>query len=369
MKRWDIFCKIVDNFGDIGVCWRLARQLQQEHGLQVRLWVDDMTTAQRLIPELDLLQLSQICASVEIKHWHAQADFSQAADVVIEAFACDLPAQYLTVMRAQKSKWVNLEYLSAEDWVVDFHAKPSPKQGLTRYFYFPGFVEQSGGLIREQNLKLNQPPPTRQLDAQAPIWDYLQLTQTSSLKVSLFCYPHAPIASLFDVMANAQSPITCLIPESSILPTVAEYFGKQTVKVGDSLQQQQLNVRILPFLSQAQYDLLLAACDINFVRGEDSWVRAIWAKNPFVWQPYRQEEQAHLPKLEAFLTQFYSQSPSADAVRAMHQAWVSGQISTLIWDNYMNTLQITTQHTNHMSQQLAVQPDLATRLVDFCRHT
>ena len=24
---WDIFCSVVDNFGDIGVTWRLARQL------------------------------------------------------------------------------------------------------------------------------------------------------------------------------------------------------------------------------------------------------------------------------------------------------------------------------------------------------
>jgi hypothetical protein len=22
--HWDIFCRVIDNFGDIGVCWRLA---------------------------------------------------------------------------------------------------------------------------------------------------------------------------------------------------------------------------------------------------------------------------------------------------------------------------------------------------------
>ncbi|MBY0444112.1 MAG: elongation factor P maturation arginine rhamnosyltransferase EarP, partial [Burkholderiales bacterium] len=38
--RWDIFCRVIDNYGDIGVCWRLARQLSFEHGFAVRLMVD-----------------------------------------------------------------------------------------------------------------------------------------------------------------------------------------------------------------------------------------------------------------------------------------------------------------------------------------
>ena len=24
---WDIFCQVIDNHGDVGVCWRLAREL------------------------------------------------------------------------------------------------------------------------------------------------------------------------------------------------------------------------------------------------------------------------------------------------------------------------------------------------------
>ncbi|MEO7887531.1 MAG: elongation factor P maturation arginine rhamnosyltransferase EarP, partial [Polaromonas sp.] len=38
--QWDIFCKVIDNFGDIGVCWRLAADLASR-GHKVRLWVDD----------------------------------------------------------------------------------------------------------------------------------------------------------------------------------------------------------------------------------------------------------------------------------------------------------------------------------------
>ena len=170
-KRWDIFCKVVDNFGDIGVCWRLARQLHVEHGLQIRLWIDDLEAAQAIIPSLNVVENSQVCEEITILKWNAEADFSQAAEVVIEAFACELPSKYLAAMARQQSKWVNLEYLSAETWVADFHAKPSPQtNGLTRYFYFPGFTEATGGLIRERNVEVGR-----------------ETKIESTLKISLFC--------------------------------------------------------------------------------------------------------------------------------------------------------------------------------------
>ena len=39
-RSWDVFCRVVDNYGDAAVCWRLARQLADEHGARVRLWID-----------------------------------------------------------------------------------------------------------------------------------------------------------------------------------------------------------------------------------------------------------------------------------------------------------------------------------------
>ncbi len=149
---WDIFCKIVDNFGDIGVCWRLAKQLHDEHGLTIRLWIDDLSVAQKIIPQLDIGLNQQVVDKITVLKWHAGADFTKTADVVIEAFTCELPTAYVSAMTQKKSKWINLEYLSAESWVADFHAKPSPQaNGLTRYFYFPGFTDDTGGLIRESS--------------------------------------------------------------------------------------------------------------------------------------------------------------------------------------------------------------------------
>ena len=375
--RWDIFCKIVDNFGDIGVCWRLARQLQSEHGLQIRLWVDDLEAAKAIIPNLKAEKNSQVCAEITVLKWpsinaKAQADFSHAADVVIEAFACGLPPAYLMAMALKKSKWVNLEYLSAESWVDDFHAKPSPQSflnsnhGLIRYFYFPGFTENTGGLICEADLIQKNQSLINSQQLQNKLWQSLNISNSNAFKVSLFCYPHAPIGDFLDALANSNQLTNCYVPASSILPNIAHYFGKKNIAIGDNMQHKNLQLQVLPFLSQAEYDALLGACDINFVRGEDSWVRAIWAGKPFIWQPYFQDENTHIKKLNAFLDLFYAGFEAKKVVCEAQTAWLTGQITTQVWQNYVLNLPAIKNYTQQQSTQLAKQADLAAKLVIFC---
>jgi hypothetical protein len=426
LKRWDIFCKIVDNFGDIGVCWRLARQLQLEHGLQVRLWIDDLAAAQKIIPSLNVDEKSQICENITILKWNAEADFSQATEVVIEAFACELSPSYLAAMSRQQSKWVNLEYLSAETWVDDFHAKPSPQnllnrnQGLTRYFYFPGFTEAAGGLIREAGLAeqlqtLINPRPqagegARQRERGAALIDFVaplsnlsggttkhltRLTNNISqvianpasgreasvvdssehnLKISLFCYPHAPVKALLGAFSESTFSINCYVPASSILPQIADFFGAETIAVGDYFTRENLHVHILPFLSQADYDQLLRDCDLNFVRGEDSWVRAIWAGKPFIWQPYLQDENTHILKLKAFIDLYYKDYEQREMLWEAHGYWLAEHANKMSVKNdfkahifaLINNLENWQIFTQKKAQHLAQQTDLARKLVVFC---
>ena len=152
MGRWDIFCRVVDNYGDIGTCWRLAQQLAAEHGADVRLWVDRLQSFAQLCPAVSADAEVQHVERIEIRRW--RADFSQveAADVVIEAFACELPESYIAAMARQTvaPAWINLEYLSAEAWVEDCHRLSSlrTKWPLTKYFFFPGFTSRTGGLLQ-----------------------------------------------------------------------------------------------------------------------------------------------------------------------------------------------------------------------------
>jgi uncharacterized repeat protein (TIGR03837 family) len=360
--RWDIFCKIVDNFGDIGVCWRLARQLHVEHGLQVRLWIDDLGVAQAIIPSLNIEKVVQVCDEINILKWNAETDFSQASDVVIETFACGLPPAYLVAMGQQKSKWVNLEYLSAELWVDDFHGKPSPQvllnsgNDLVRHFYFPGFTEATGGLIREKNI----------------LSRYSDFSQSDNnvIKVSLFYYHYAPIQPLLTSLAESNQAINCYVSDNSIFSQLADFFDKDLINVGDTLTKGNLTLHALPFLSQAGYDQLLQACDVNFVRGEDSWIRAIWAGKPFIWQPYLQTENTHIKKLKAFIDVFYANYEQKDMLWKAHEYWATDHVMqaefNVDWQQYFNALESINAFTQTQANALVKQTDLAAKLVFFC---
>ncbi|MDR2876073.1 MAG: elongation factor P maturation arginine rhamnosyltransferase EarP, partial [Methylobacillus sp.] len=214
-KHWDIFCAVIDNFGDIGVCWRLARQLAAEHGCMVRLWVDDVSRMQALHPEINPSLETQFACGVEVRRWVQDFPEVEPADVVIEAFGCALPMTYEHAMaaRARPPVWINLEYLSAESWVEMCHALPSPHPflKLTKYFFFPGFTDGTGNLLREADLleqretfraasenfraSLGIPPPT-----------------ADELLVSLFCYDSAPRADLLAQWEESEIPVRCLLP-------------------------------------------------------------------------------------------------------------------------------------------------------------
>ncbi len=369
MKRWDIFCKIVDNFGDIGVCWRLARQLNAEHGIHIRLWIDDLTIARQLIPSLDTALRTQIVDQITIATWDKDTRFEQAADAVIEAFGCELPQGYQALMQPDNI-WINLEYLSAEPWVESFHAKNSRRGNLIRHFFFPGFTKSTGGLLREHDIIDKNRLLSTNHQLQTDFFRQLNVPadeNTQALKISLFSYPHAPIHDLLATIADSGQQTVCYVPATSILPNIANYFDVAAISIGNSLSCGSLTLHVLPFLSHEDYDKLLTSCDINFVRGEDSWIRAIWAGKPFIWQPYRQSEDTHLIKLQAFLDQFYQgcESPAVQAVTALHHAWTSEHMTPTLWQDYLANLGTLKAFAQHDASVLAEQTDLATNLVIY----
>src|SRR6478736_6693789 len=202
-ERWDVFCRVVDNYGDVGVSWRLARQLALDHGKPVRLWLDDLTVLGKLRPELDTRYDLQTLEKVEVARLaepFVQVD--DVADVVVETFGCDPPDPYVLAMaeRGPKPRWVNLEYLSAEDWVEGSHALPSPnpRLPLVKHYFFPGFTPRTGGLLREESLLRRRDEFQADRGAQAAFWRSIvgRAPAEGSLKVSLFGYAGAPYESL-----------------------------------------------------------------------------------------------------------------------------------------------------------------------------
>lgn len=370
--RCDIFCNVIDNYGDIGVCWRLARQLANEHGLAVRLWVDDLSSFAKLCPEADASLESQHCRGVDVCLWRKEFPDAQPADVVIEAFACKLPDNYIEAMAVQLRQpiWINLEYLSAEDWVEGHHKLPSPhpRLPLTKYFFFPGFTKQTGGLLLERDLLARRAAFQNDAIQQQSFWRSIgmEMPTAQTLKISLFGYENAALPGLFDAWAASVRPILCLVPEGRILPQVGQYFGDHAPHAGSDYARGQFHVRVLPFVEQERYDEILWACDVNFVRGEDSCVRAQWAGRPFVWQIYPQHDAAHLKKLQAFLILHNRQlSRSAShAVEGLWQAWNVGGEAGRAWLAFAAELNEMNRCAQLWSYQLAGN-NLALNLLDF----
>ena len=373
--RWDIFCNVVDNFGDIGVCWRLARQLFAEHGFSVRLWVDDLAVFRHLCPEITPDQQEQVVLGVQIRHWAGDFSGVNPGDIVVEAFACRLPVSFEAAMaeRHPRPVWINLEYLSAEAWVSGCHALPSPhpQLPLTKYFFFPGFTEKTGGLLREHDLESRRQAFAASPAAQSQFLDGLGIrsARSGSLLVSLFSYDNPALADLLDIWSMGSRQVCCLAPSTRYQP-ILERFAGRTLQVGDVVQKRQLELHLVPFVPQTGYDQLLWLCDLNFVRGEDSFVRAQWAAKPTVWQIYPQEEKTHLVKLAAFLDIHCDGLTETDAqiVRAFFLAWNGkGRITQELWERWLDILPELQRHACAWQNKLIKQQDLCSCLVQFCR--
>ena len=375
-----LFCKVVDNFGDIGICWRLARQLQQEHGISVSLWVDDLKSFQKICPELVLNADIQQVAGVAVHHWRTQeGQFSPSdiTDIVIEFFGCDIPPGYIAAMaeRMPPSVWINLEGLTAEKWVEGCHTLPSshPRLPLTKYFFFPGFTDKTGGLLRESSLEEQRRQFQSDPVAMATFLGQFGVRpdEMAALKISLFCYPHAPVAALFEAWKGSDQPIVCLVPEGVASEAVQTFLGVEP-RAGSVGTNGALTVNVIPFVPQPDYDKLLWACDLNFVRGEDSFVRAQWACKPFIWHIYPQDENLHHKKLRAFLERY---SVGIESLSNISLAWngvdsVIGQEEDnwcALWQAFEAEMPEIVLHTEHWQRQMLGNGDLSFNLLKFVR--
>jgi uncharacterized repeat protein (TIGR03837 family) len=293
---WDLFCRVIDFHGDIGVCWRLSADLASR-GQTVRLWVDDPLALHWMAPHHDVST-----PNVRVLRWAEPLPDLTPGDVVVEAFGCDPPPAFVARMARMTQRppvWINLEYLSAEPYVERSHGLPSPQGEQAKWFFYPGFTAATGGLLREPQACQPSSPPWAELDV-AP--------HPGERCVSVFAYADAPFAELFDHLDNGEPTLLLLTAGASQAPALQALEGRP---------QRRLRVHALPWLTQRDYDRLLQACELNFARGEDSIVRAMWAGAPFVWHVYEQDDGAHEKKLRALLDTMHA---SAE-VRHLWRAW------------------------------------------------
>ena len=346
-----IFCNVIDNFGDIGVSLRLARVLHRELGWQVHLWTDDVSALRALCP--DLPDVPCVHQDIHVRTWHAEvADINNAPvpDIVIETFACDLPENVLHIIRQHKPLWLNWEYLSAEESNERLHLMPSPQEGVQKYFWFMGFSEKSGGLLRERDYAESAGFDTEALRRQ------LKLPAKNAPEWLLFGYQSDIWAKWLTMWQQAGQPITLLLAGTQIIASLKNSGlvpPNVLLEDGDVYQSEHITLIKIPFVPQQDFDKLLNLADGAVIRGEDSFVRAQLAGKPFFWHIYPQEENIHLDKLHAFWDKAHQVYP--DVVATVHRR-LSDELNNgeALSDNQrLQAWQTLTAHQNEWLQSTA----------------
>ncbi len=368
-RRWDLFCRVIDNFGDVGVCWRLAAALARR-GQQVRLWLDDDSAQAWLAPEgapgVQCVRWTDPAPAIPPGNTpgDAQCDAQRDApgDVVIEAFGCDPPPAFVSAMAARQPPptWINLEYLSAERYVERSHGLPSPQAaaagagaGLRKWFYFPGFTDATGGLIHDG-------PGGTTAAASLPPADDGWLAALGAAKatpdeqrVMVFCYANPELPALLQRLARWRPTLLLAAgePAQSMLSAMALPAGVRLCR--------------LPLLPQTGFDRLLAACDFNIVRGEDSFVRAQLDAAPCLWQIYPQHDGAHAAKLEAFIDLYLACTEAPPAMAAAVRASFMAFNGLQRWPDALPDPKAWAALQRRWRAHLLAQDDLVTRLLRF----
>jgi uncharacterized repeat protein (TIGR03837 family) len=352
--RWDIFCHVIDNYGDIGVCWRLARGLA-ERSQSVRLFVDDPGVLSWMAPEG--------CAGVTVQRGYPAGSAYEPGDVVIAAFGCTLDPGLIAAIAAAPARggravpWINLEYLSAEPYAARSHGLVSPVHGgaaagLHKWFFFPGFTADTGGLLREPDLMARRQAfdRGRWLAGQGIAW-------AGETVISLFCYEPALLERWLAALAQG-APALLLVTHGRAAAAVRR--AQAALPAGWNARGR-LGIRFLPALSQREFDHLLWSADCNFVRGEDSLVRALWAGAALVWQAYPQDDEAHHAKIDAFLDWL----PAPASLRRFTRFWngidpVAAADASLALD-----ISAWSGAVGKARERLLAQEDLVSRLLRF----
>lgn len=370
MLTIDIFCKVIDNYGDAGVCLHLARTLSQKE-VKVTLWCDQLKVLEQIQNHKD-----SSTPTLQLKEWRLLTTYD-CPDAVINAFNCHLDPAVLHAIQAKERSGkpavvINLDYLSAEDWVEGCHGLTSYADGISCYYFFPGFTNKTGGLNVD-------PTFVKQCKAnlQKIVLETIQHAEQkkTAQNITLFSYNNPALIPLLNSFTNSSNPIVLTVFQGLALDNL-NHLLSLNLHSGQSLQLGKLTIHASAMVEQQEYDNYLLTNQCNLVRGEDSIIRAMHTGRPFLWQIYKQEENAHIVKLESFLYRMHSVlSTSKDLAAStwekdffyLKQCMLAYNEAAPYPDNF--SFEQFMQHTKplfyHFAQYLCSQEPLSVRLLAF----
>lgn len=313
----DIFCKVIDNFGDAGVVYRFAREFKAAYPhFRVRVFIDDLRALHQIEPGINLTAEVQDFESIRyICMRDIGLDTAEAlgtAEIMIEAFACHIPEPLMKMAMHRSSLIINLEYLSAEDWVEGYHLKESllPEGHARKFFFMPGFTTATGGLILNSRLQRQRSELIKNraafLNQQISLGKSGPVDIGNKLVGTVFTYERGFDTFIKELQEIGQQTVLLIFGEKSRAGFLSslQRLGV-SVPENDFCEYGRVQFVIMPFTRQHDYDSLLCCADFNIVRGEDSLSRAVLSGKPFIWNAYLQQDRYQLVKTEALMNVLY----------------------------------------------------------------
>lgn len=371
----DIFCTVVDNYGDAAIAWGIARQLATEHNFTVQLFIDKPDTLAPLAPSYTLSTDRQTIDGVQVFRWPEQfPPFVIPADLVIEVLAASAPESYVRAAANRAPKppvWIIYEYLSAEKWVDAFHktVSPHPVLPLIRHYFYPGVTSRTGGLLAASDYFTRRDAYMADKGAKNAFWDTLNTPEPdkSERRISFFGYENPKIPEFLQKLAASTAKTGLIVPESRLSNDVSAFFGTE---IGDKPKNSgNLTVYATRMLPRTSYEHLLWACDLNFVRGEDSMTAGLLSGKPLIWHIYPQDDDAHFNKLDEFCD-FYTATAPADiatAIRDLMFAWNGRGDIVPAWATYDRNFTAIQENARKIATQLGQIGNAVNNMVDFYR--
>ncbi len=308
----NIFCDVIDNFGDAGVCLRLGRDLCNKKE-KVNLFCNDLEAIKKIIKKEDLDN-----QNLKISLWPTKEDNIDLKDTVIQAFSVRLPDFIYSNIKKNKALVINLEYLTAEPFADDCHKLPSFSDGIESFFFFPGFTNKTGGLVIEDSFLKKVKNKNNLLKNQ-----FEEKTNIKDSYITLFSYENSNVnyivKNLSKLAEEQNKSLTIIVFEGKPINNLNNKLNLN-LRVGDTYKLDNIFIKVSPMVDQDEYDSLLIKSFINLVRGEDSIVRAMLSGNPFLWNIYPQEENAHIDKINALfdrMNEFCSDKESVEILRQL----------------------------------------------------
>ena len=336
----DIFCQVIDNYGDVGVAYRLAREFKRVYPNKKLRFVINQ------IEELNLIRKSE---DIEIILYKDISKIENSADLIIESFGCEIPKEYMDKALKKSKLIINLEYFSAEKWVDDFHLQESFLGGnLKKYFFIPGLSEKSGGILLDNEFLERK----KKVEANKEYYlEKFEIKEKYDLIGSVFSY-EKNFGSLIEELKKLGKKIILLMLSEKTQKNFIKYFDN-----GNNYDK--IKFVKLPFFTYDKYEELLALCDFNLVRGEDSFVRALLLGKPFLWHIYPQDENTHIKKLESFLEKYCSNN------KELKQTFINYNINKDDFSYFFKNFKEIEKYNKNYANYLIKNCNLMEKLINF----